>query len=126
MEDIERLGETSEDVPALLRMQRACRAFLTVAESKRHSEHSLPLDDEHRNAFIEALLSLRQVFKTEMDALRDKYGIEPGPLPEDINPFIGRPIRTVYIAPPKEFRQSNDEQQFTEEQAEQKDQTTEQ
>lgn len=108
MKDIERLDETSEDAPTLLRLQAASREFLTVAESMPHLEHSLPPQDERLNAFLDALLSLRQVFNTEMDNLRSKYGIEAGPPPEDVNPFIGRPIREIYIPPPTWLEQSDE------------------
>ena len=99
MEDIEQLGETSEDAPTLLRMQRACREFLTVAESMPHLEHSLPPQDERLNAFLQALLTLRKVFHTEMDNLRSKYRMESGPPPEDVNPFIGREFGPIIVAP---------------------------
>ena len=98
MEDIERLGETSKDAPTLLRMQRACREFLTVADSIPHLEHSQPPQDERLNGFLQALLTLRQVFHTEMDNLRSKYRMESGPPPEDVNPFIAREEETIEVA----------------------------
>jgi hypothetical protein len=76
-EDIEELGEEFEDAPTLLKMQSACRDFLTVAEQ--------PNPHLRSKTFEEALRSLMQVFDTEMDNLRDKYGIEPGPPPKDVN-----------------------------------------
>jgi hypothetical protein len=93
MEDIERLDEESEDTPTLLSMQSACRDYLTVAESMPPLERLRP-----------ALQSLRQVFKTEMDKLRYKYGIEPEPSSEDDNPYIGREIGELYKPPTQESR----------------------
>ena len=108
MADIEKLDEKFDALPLLLRMQKTCRDFLTIAEVIPELRYDIPPPSRRVEKFLTALEELRDEFREDMSLLRGKYGIQEGPTPEDHNPFIGKPIRTIYVRPPSWADQPGD------------------